>query len=1078
VKISRLEITGFGPFRDEQVVDLDRFAGDGIFLIAGRTGAGKSSILDAICFALYGTTPRYSEGEKRLRSDYAEPGDPTRVALEFEVADGTWRVERSPEYERPAKRGGGTTMQRSSVELFARDGDDWRGIATKEREVAERIGEIVGMNAGQFQQVILLAQGRFARFLLAKNDERLSLLRSLFGTHRFGAYEAALEARRKEAEGGVAEQIGELRALLDQVDELVERAEVDEAGAAPGDGAAGDREAGASVDPDAVPDETDAIDPGAADGAGTADPGAADGAGTAGDPGDGADAPAPAAGADTDEPLPAGRAPIDEWAERIDRVAGASTSADALLATRAAVLGEATEASTAAERADDERRETLDRQRRRDAARASIAALNERRAEIDAARAELDAARRAATARSALDAADRAESADADASAAERRARAQWAQERSAAGEGADGDLLGDDASAVELDDAAAALHTRIGAWEPVRVTESELARDEARIAEKREALVERDAAIAALAARADTLPGHLAAARDNHAQADRTAAQADAVDEHIRALEAQFQAVREVGERTRAYAAADAAVAEAKRVRDAAEHALGELHRRRLAGYSGELAQQLAAGEPCAVCGSVDHPAPAAPADDQPTPEQIDAADADRAGAAAAYEAAVAQRQASDAALRDAQHRSGGRSETEVNGDLLAERQRRTDTEAAARNRDKFAADIAALEAEQAQLSGTRDAAVAARADLAAAIAADEQALAADRAAVAEARGSAASVAERIGAAQRLASRARACADAARSAAHAATALLEARASAASALAGGAFETADDARAAARTAAATAALEARIREADDARGAAERTLAELAEFALPDALVDRDETAAALAAARARFAEATERRAEAAQLASALGTTLARARAAHDRIGERAARAAVIARLANTVAGRAPNDRRMNLETFVLAAELEEIVQAANLRLAAMSDNQYTLRHTDAVGFRGTASGLGIEVFDAHTGRARPPQSLSGGETFLASLALALGLAEVVTSRAGGIRLDTLFIDEGFGSLDAETLEVAMRTLDDLRQGGRTVGLISHVESMKEQVTAQLRVEQTPQGWSAVRAE
>ena len=106
---------------------------------------------------------------------------------------------------------------------------------------------------------------------------------------------------------------------------------------------------------------------------------------------------------------------------------------------------------------------------------------------------------------------------------------------------------------------------------------------------------------------------------------------------------------------------------------------------------------------------------------------------------------------------------------------------------------------------------------------------------------------------------------------------------------------------------------------------------------------------------------------------------------------------------------------------------------------------------------------------------------RSRRMLFLVGLSLFLVTslaCALALGLAEVVTSRAGGIRLDTLFIDEGFGSLDAETLEVAMRTLDDLRQGGRTVGLISHVESMKEQVTAQLRVEQTPQGWSAVRAE
>ena len=91
--------------------------------------------------------------------------------------------------------------------------------------------------------------------------------------------------------------------------------------------------------------------------------------------------------------------------------------------------------------------------------------------------------------------------------------------------------------------------------------------------------------------------------------------------------------------------------------------------------------------------------------------------------------------------------------------------------------------------------------------------------------------------------------------------------------------------------------------------------------------------------------------------------------------------------------------------------------------------------------------------------MLDAYTGHARPVQSLSGGETFLASLALALGLAEVVTARAGGIRLDTLFIDEGFGSLDADTLDIAMRTLDELRQGGRVIGVISHVEAMKDQL-------------------
>jgi exonuclease SbcC len=158
-----------------------------------------------------------------------------------------------------------------------------------------------------------------------------------------------------------------------------------------------------------------------------------------------------------------------------------------------------------------------------------------------------------------------------------------------------------------------------------------------------------------------------------------------------------------------------------------------------------------------------------------------------------------------------------------------------------------------------------------------------------------------------------------------------------------------------------------------------------------------------------------------------------------------------------------------------MRLETYVLAAQLEEIVAAANTRLRAMTSGRYLLEHDDSVQFRNTRSGLGLSILDQHTGRARPTHSLSGGETFLASLALALGLAEVVTNQAGGITLDTLFIDEGFGSLDSDTLEIAMGTLDSLRAGGRTIGLISHVDAMKEQIPAKLRIVVTEQGYSEI---
>ena len=216
----------------------------------------------------------------------------------------------------------------------------------------------------------------------------------------------------------------------------------------------------------------------------------------------------------------------------------------------------------------------------------------------------------------------------------------------------------------------------------------------------------------------------------------------------------------------------------------------------------------------------------------------------------------------------------------------------------------------------------------------------------------------------------------------------------------------------------------------------------------------------------------------AVDAAADAAATAARLRTLLERAREALGGVTALAEEQQVVARLADTIAGRAPNTHRMTLESFVLAAELEEIVAAANLRLSDMSSGRYQLRHTDALAARGAASGLGLEILDAHTGAARPAQSLSGGETFLASLALALGLAEVVTARAGGVRLDTLFIDEGFGSLDDDTLELAMTTLDELRQGGRTVGLISHVATMKERIPAQLHVQATPQGPSIIRQD
>ncbi|MFD6791573.1 SbcC/MukB-like Walker B domain-containing protein, partial [Streptomyces anthocyanicus] len=169
---------------------------------------------------------------------------------------------------------------------------------------------------------------------------------------------------------------------------------------------------------------------------------------------------------------------------------------------------------------------------------------------------------------------------------------------------------------------------------------------------------------------------------------------------------------------------------------------------------------------------------------------------------------------------------------------------------------------------------------------------------------------------------------------------------------------------------------------------------------------------------------------------------------------------------------LAELVTGTSPSARvRMQLEAYVLAARLEEVVTAANTRLNIMSEGRYTLSHSDHQAPRGARSGLGLQITDSWTGRPRKTDTLSGGESFFASLSLALGLADVVTHESGGNPLDTLFIDEGFGTLDEDTLHKVLDVLDSLRAHDRTVGVISHVPELRRRIPHRLHVRKNPTG-------
>lgn len=995
MKLHRLELTGFGPFLDTQVVDFDAFDADGLFLISGRTGTGKSSILDGVSFALYGSVPRYDGGEKRLRSDHADLADPTEVRLEFTVGERRWRVTRAPEYDRPAKRGGGLTTEAPRAELEELVDGVWIGRAAKPRTVGEALGEILGLNAQQFQQVILLAQNKFSRFLLASGEERQGLLRTLFGTRRFEQYRDDLDQRRRDAEAGLAAVDSRARTLIGEAERLVRTHELE-----------GHADAAAS------PDAASATPAAHREGLGRAHRRALYRA----------------------EQAELARATAD------DHLA-AATAAHAVVVA-------------AAERA-----------RERAALRDRLAALESRADEIGAESRRLASAREAAVLRAPLDALARAERAAIAAENEAERARERWIS------------------AGASTHDAALAVEQTTGdlaRWEIAAAQERDLA-------ERRR---DHDAVLAACVALEDELadldtrraavPAQRTVIDEEAAALQPVAARRDDLRAEQERLLTIVDAARRADDRAAALAAAETAYAIALAASDAASAALGALLRRRVAGMAGELAASLVPGEPCPVCGAAEHPHPSAPTDDPVTDDLLARAERDRDAAAAAEADAREQATRARDALAEARIAADGLDRAAAEKRLADVTADRADADRADAALEQLSARRAAVEAAAA----TDDAARATCLEKLAVARERARALASDiarlEAVVAVARGSFETVAARIDAATQERERARAvvAADAARD--ERTRAVRDARREVDTLLAASRFDDLDAVRVALIDGDEIAAIDAAIAAHAAQLSATRSRLLELELDAVDGDVTDDDVAAsrAAVADADAARADAIAAHASAVRTAEALDDLLQQIDRALVAVQDSADEAAAVIRLADSVAGRAPNTMRMDLETFVLAAELEEIVAAANVRLAEMSSGRYTLHHSDARAARGRASGLGIDVLDAHTGRLRPPQSLSGGETFLASLALALGLGEVVTSRAGGIRLDTLFVDEGFGSLDPETLELALRTLDDLRTGGRTVGVISHVEAMKEQLPAQLLVASTPEGPSVIRQD
>jgi exonuclease SbcC len=576
-------------------------------------------------------------------------------------------------------------------------------------------------------------------------------------------------------------------------------------------------------------------------------------------------------------------------------------------------------------------------------------------------------------------------------------------------------------------------------------------------------------------------LPGESLRAQEALDAARALAARRGELAQRHAVLTEQLAAAARVDELADQVAAARQAQRDARRAHELARDSVELLTEHRLEDLRGELAGQLVSGDPCLVCGSCEHPAPASPRSLGVTDQQVrdavvvrDQLHLEREAAELALARAEGRWQAAISAAADV-------STSALAVELADVREQQAAAESAEEAMALLSEEVRRLTGRSAQLAATMlELSTALAVQQAAAVRLAEDLACAQRE-VDEARAGFPGVRDRI---EHLEAQARA-------------ATLQASALARVAAAQGQRDRlAERACAQARAAGfddAALAREALLppEELGSLAEEVERWAAELdtlrAQAQAPElvevASLERDAVAQAAAAAaevvRIREQGAAVARREAAVAAQRRDRFTERrdeVRRAHAQRAELAARNDEIIALDQYARGMAGSPR-MTLVTFVLRYWFEQVVAAANVRLAEMSAGKYQLVRVDESTRRDARVGLGLAVLDRHTGKERSPSTLSGGETFYTSLSLALGLADVVVAQAGGAQLDTLFIDEGFGSLDPDTLDDVMAVIDDLRGNGRVVGIVSHVPDLKERISERLSVRRTrPDGPSEIR--
>lgn len=909
----KLTMSAFGPYSGTTVLDMDTLGSDGLYLICGDTGSGKTTIFDAITFALYGEASGTSRDSSELRSKSANPGTPTFVELEFEIGSARYKVQRSPEYERTAKRGGGTTRQPAEAQLTHPDGS----IVTKYRDVTEAVHEIIGLDRTQFSQIAMIAQGDFLKLLLAPTDERIKIFRKLFKTELYQKLQEALKSDCASAER-------EFKQLYERAGYAISTIKASDS----------DSEATLAKFKENSPTLAEII------------------------------------------AFTEGLTHTDK--ERETTLKKGACTLDGVIAELSQKLGSA---------------------RQIEADRAELEKANKRIA-IDAAMLEV------------LSAAHKRE------------------EER----------LPERDAISSEITLITASLPK----YDILDTMRDEIDALEKKIRFETNRLEGIATTQKADRARLDTMTAEAQALTEAGEKRERLEAERAAYAVRLDALKSLADDIKKLIALAASYEKAQEKYAFAAKQYAMMSEEYARVSIRFLDEQAGVLAETLTDGAPCPVCGSVTHPKPAELTTQNLSRELLDSMKAkcdDKEAQAKAYSAEAAtfmgQRDAMDEATRASAERLGvACTESDVFGEIQlcntaissltieieSENKRIARREELAVLIPSLTADIAhndeILNADGQKLSADKSRLEALRENLERS--ATELAFKSKQAASTHVSDLTARLKQLTDALERAEKELHECSERLSGQKDLAVHLTK--------------------KLEASPAVDTAALEAEL----SARNGEKRTITEhVTEVSVR---IDVNSRALKELTRLAKDSVAAEQRLKSLRALSA------------------------------TANGSLTGKEKVMLETYIQMTFFDRIIERANIRLRRMTGEQYDLKRRKNADNNRAQSGLELDVIDHYHGNERSVRTLSGGESFKASLALALGLSEEIQSSSGGIKLETMFVDEGFGSLDDESLRAAIDTLVGLSGGGRLVGIISHVSELKEIIDKKIVVTKTRDGSSEAK--